>query len=548
VASDPAALYADAPPYFGFLNVNGDLLIAASTPVPPLAVSRHKPDSKGLEARFGEGSRRIVVMDRHTGQVLWKRDAAFEFRHNTIVAGSPAPALRSAAAPASARGGSATAATAPARARNLLFAIDRLTDPRIALLKKRGVVLEGKPTLYALDANTGKVIWWNDDDMFGTWLGYSAAHDVLLEGGSKAKDRGADEVDRGMIAYRGATGEVLWRHDDRYSGPPLIHGRTVITQGEAYDLMTGERLERRHPVTHTALKWDWTRNYGCNTAVGCEHLLTFRSAAAGFLDLTGDGGTGNLGGFRSSCTNNLIPAGGIVSAPDYTRTCTCAYQNQTSLALIHMPGVEVWTFNAIKWDGKPVKQVGINFGAPGDHRAAAPAEAGAAAGNDAAPDERSGIGAASGGTLWIDYPSTGGKSPDVPVSIKTSDGKPAPKYFRQHVTAATGDLAFVGASWLRGECEIEVTLADRKEKPRDYTVRLVFCEMEGAAAGERVFSVSLNKQPAATDLDIAKETGAAKVLVREIRGVEVAEKLVIRLKPAPGSLPPVISGIEVVAE
>jgi len=515
--------YADAPPYFGFINIHDDLLIAASTPVPPLAVSRYKPDAKGLEARFGEGSRRIVVMDRHKGNVLWKRDATFEFRHNTIVAG-----------------------TSAGRAR--VFAIDRLTEARGALLKKRGVVLDGKATLYALDAKTGAVLWWNDSDMFGTWLSYSEKHDVLLEGGSKAKDRGNDEVERGMIAYRGATGEILWQHDDRYSGPPLIHGQTVITQGEAYDLFTGERTLRRHPVTHTTLKWDWTRNYGCNTAIGCANLLTFRSAAAGFLDLTNDSGTGNIGGFRSSCTNNLVPAGGIISAPDYTRTCICSYQNQTSLALIHMPDVEVWTFNAIKWDKEPVKQLGINFGAPGDHRKAAGAgEEKVAAAVAGAAGESSG----ELGTLWLDYPSTGGKSPDVPISIKTPDGKPSAKFFRNHISTVNDELAFVASSWLRGEAEIEITVADKKADPRDYTVRLVFCETEGAAAGERVFNVSVGGKDRTIDgIDIAEEAGGAnKVLVKEFRGVTVGEKLVIKLRStAESSNLPVISGIEVLAE
>src|SRR2546427_4621223 len=50
--------------------------------------------------------------------------------------------------------------------------------------------------------------------------------------------------------------------------------------------------------------------------------------------------TGNLGGFRSSCTNNLVVAGGLLTAPDYTRTCTCSYQNQTSLALVPMRSEE----------------------------------------------------------------------------------------------------------------------------------------------------------------------------------------------------------------
>lgn len=504
VSTEVAAPAVNDSPYVGFIGVHENFLITTSTPLPPLSISRHKPDATSLEPRYGEGSRRLLVMDRHSGDILWKRDAVFEFRHNTIVAG-----------------------TFENRAR--VFCIDRLTEARVSLLKKRGVIFEGEARLYALDAKTGEILWKTSEDMMGTWLGYSAKYDVVLQAGSKAKDRASDEAERGMVAYRGSTGQVLWQHDNKYSGPPLLHDRTVITQGEAYDLLTGERSQRIHPITGQSLAWDWQRNYGCNTALGCVNLLTFRSAAAGFFDLTGDGGTGNLGGFRSSCTNNLVPAGGILSAPDYTRTCICSYQNQTSLALIHMPSIEVWTFNPMKWDGKPVQQVGINFGAPGDHR-------------ESTGDRN---------TLWLDYPSTGGKSPDLPIKITTKTGQKPPAYFRYHATHVTDHpLAFVAASGVMGEAEFEITLADKDvQGTRRYTVRLVFAEVETVKTGQRVFDVALNGKSALKDFDIASAAGGGRrVVVKEIRNVVVGEKLTIALTAKKGSLRPVLGGVEIVAE
>src|SRR2546427_13090888 len=80
--------------------------------------------------------------------------------------------------------------------------------------------------------------------------------------------------------------------------------------------------------------------------------------------------TGNIGGFRSGCTNNLVVAGGVLCAPDYTRTCTCSYQNQTSLALVPMPDAEMWTFFGKRVVDGPVRRVGINLGAPGNRKAA----------------------------------------------------------------------------------------------------------------------------------------------------------------------------------
>ena len=46
-------------------------------------------------------------------------------------------------------------------------------------------------------------------DVFGTWLSYSAEHDVLVEAGRVARDTLSDEP-KGMRAYRRGSGKVLW--------------------------------------------------------------------------------------------------------------------------------------------------------------------------------------------------------------------------------------------------------------------------------------------------------------------------------------------------
>jgi outer membrane protein assembly factor BamB len=540
-------------PYWGFLAAHEELLIAGSSPLTPLSSSRHKPDSLGLEARYGESSRRLVVLDRHSGKVLWQRDARESFRHNAIVAGTPkwegdAPAEPAARKDEDRGNGEPQARQEPRPP--IIFCLDKITDLQLAALKRRGASLEDRPdTLLALDARTGEVLWETQENVTGTWLSYSADHDVLLQAGSKNRDRAADEVSQAMVAYRGTTGEVLWSSDESYSGPCLILDRQIITQGEAYDLLTGEQIERAHPLTDETLDWTYARNYGCNSAIGCPNLLTFRSAAAGFLDLAADGGgTGNFGGFRSSCTNNLVPAGGVLNVPDYTRTCICAYQNQTSLALVHMPNVETWTFGTLRWTGNPVRRLGVNFGAPGDRQV-------------------------SGGSLWVDYPSVGGKSPDPPISIKWREDegkdenerrkeesrsllelstKPM-RYFRLHeAQVESHDLAFVAASGLRGEVDIEISLASDRYKdkdPREYIVRLVFCEIENAEPGQRRFDVSLQGTPVLENFDIAEAAdGPLRTVIKEYPKIAVSEKLKIKLRGATDAkLPPILCGVEVVA-
>ncbi|MBN1442527.1 MAG: hypothetical protein JXA90_07450, partial [Planctomycetes bacterium] len=447
----------------------------------------------GSHARVASGS--LSVVERRSGNVLWEYEAQHLIRHNSIALGG-----------------------------GRVYLIDRLLDDQLDHFRRRGQEAARKGWVVALDIESGQKVWTGADDAFGTWLGYSAEHDVLLEAGSDARDRAVDEVGEGLKTYRSSDGSILWSSDEKYNGPCILIGRRIITQsidspGKAFDLLTGERLQRQHPVSGKAMDWGYTRNYGCNTAVGSPFLLTFRSAAAGFFDLEGDSGTGNFGGFRSGCTTNLIPAGGVLSAPDYTRTCTCAYQNQSSLALVHRSEVELWTFNCFAHDGAAVQQLGLNFGAPGDRRG---------------PD----------GTLWLDAPSAGSPSPDPPVELRVAEAR-FPRYHSSRIRE--GELAWVAASALEGEGEIAVRLLPETEagSPMSYTVRLVFAEIEDFGPGDRVFSVEIQGETVLDDFDIAKEAGGPfRSIVREFREIAVTDHLTIALR-AGAEGRPLLAGIQV---
>jgi hypothetical protein len=309
----------------------------------------------------------------------------------------------------------------------------------------------------------------------------------------------------------------------KYNGPAMIHHDTILMAGNACDLRTGARTMRSHPLSGEPVEWTWSRNYGCNTPLASEHLLTFRSGAAGYLDLCNDGGTGNFGGFRSSCTNNLIVAGGVLSAPEYTRTCTCSYQNQASLALVPMPTVETWTSFGAQATKESIRRVGINLGAPGDRKS----------------DD---------GTLWLEYPSVGGSSPAVPIKIDPE--KPA--WFRRHSSQIEGaGLAWVAASGARGLKSFRIKLGDEGSEPRTYTVRLHLMEPDEVAPGERTFAVRMQGEQVLEALDVVAEAGGRqRALVKEVRGVKVADELVIKFSPAPSAVrkESVLSGIEIQAE
>jgi len=475
------------PPGWGYIGVWDDLLVAGSGPM--------VFDEELLGFTWNAiSSKRLVVMNRHTGDVVWSRQSVHGFRHNAIAVGA-----------------------------GKVFCIDMVTPPMLERMKRRGLSAEATGTLSALDARTGAEVWSTRENVFGTWLGYSAEHDILLQSGRPSRDMLGDEPNDRMITYRGSDGTVLWDKSVKYSAPCLLHHDTIIAQEQAFDLLTGERRMRRHPLTGVETPWQFARNYGCNSAIASEHLITFRSAAAGFFDFENDGGTANLGGFKSGCTSNLIVANGILNSPDYTRTCTCSYQNQTSLAFVHMPEVEMWSFNAFKAGDEPVERVGINFGAPGDRRA-------------------------DNGTLWLDYPSVGGVSPNIPVQITPEE----PDLFRYHSSRIQGDgLKWVAASGMQGIKSVTLTLAPGATDVRSYTVRLHFVEPNDVKPGQRVFDVALQWTPVLRGFDAVKEAGGPfRPVVKEFKGIQVKGDLAVTFTGSDpsGAGVPVLCGIEAVAE
>jgi hypothetical protein len=303
----------------------------------------------------------------------------------------------------------------------------------------------------------------------------------------------------------------------------MLRGDTILIDRGACDLRTGAPLMRRDSLTGESLEWTWTRGYGCNTPAAAEHLMTFRSGTAGYCDLANDGGTGNFGGFRSGCTNNLIVAGGVLSAPEYTRTCTCGYPMQTSLALVPMADAEMWTYFGSREVKSVVRQVGINLGAPGGRRA-------------------------EDGTLWFEYPPVGGPSPRLPIVTVPAQ----PEWFRLHSSQVqSGAMKWVGASGARGLQSLTVTLAPESAPERRYTVRLHFLEPDRAESDQHVFDVSLQGRTVLSAFDVCREAGGPRrVVVRAFHGVRVQRDLTVTLTPSDcaGAAVPVLSGIEVRAE
>lgn len=475
---------------------------------------------KGLDV---SASLQLVGFNRYSGEVLWRVPAQHSFIHNGIVAGG-----------------------------GRVYCLDKNPPPVEDEYRRRGKPAPDTYRIVALDAHTGVKAWEVREKIFGSWLSYSEKHDLLLQAGAAASDRLATESKAGMAVYNGRDGSLKWRNDDlKYAGPCILHNDLIVTNTNSYtvsagafSLLDGSPKMVPHPLTGELQPWTMTRAYGCNNIIASEHLLTFRSGAAGYYDLNSLSGTGNLGGFKSGCTSNLVVADGVLNAPDYTRTCSCAYQNQTSLALVHMADIEVWTVNHAATRltaGQKVEQLGVNFGAPGDRRA-------------------------DNGVLWVEYPNESGD--ELPLVIELEG---TPQFYRHHSSKlATAELPWVHASGIEGAKSVAISLIaaapkDDKDKDKDkdkdqksqpappvstavsstpYRVQLYFTELSAAQPGQRVFDVFLQDQLVLQDFDIVAEAKKLPAtVIKQFDAVPVADRLTVRFQPKRGQ--PILSGIEI---
>ena len=433
----------------------------------------------------------IVSIDRHTGEQVWQHEAEYT-------------------APVAALG------------RDEVFFYDGILDGLYDAWKRKGLVPKSGDTGYlkALDIRTGKQIWQSGTARAVTWLGVSSRDGVLVASNKT-----------GMEAWDGKSGQPLWEkeqdgkgflgHPEELWDKVILWNDRIIDQrgpGLAYDVKTGQQLMNDHPLTGQPTPWEFTKTgHHCNYAIASPHMLTFRADTAGFLDLE-SGTTARLNGFRSGCRNSLIPAGGVLNAPNFAHGCVCSYSLFTSLALVHTPDADVWTYNAYELPSDTIQRVGVNLGAPGDRQ-----------------DES--------GTLWLEHPNVGGPSPKVSITV----GGENVQYFRGHSLTVEGeDLPWVAASGGEGLTSISVRLG-KAEATQKCRVKLYFAEPGHAAEGDRVFDVALQGQSVLKDFDIRKAVGGRnRVLVRSFDGIAVNDTIDVAFTPRVGR--PLLCGIEVVME
>jgi hypothetical protein len=279
-----------------------------------------------------------------------------------------------------------------------------------------------------------------------------------------------------------------------------------IVAGERVNPMTGLKEPRVFPKT-----------YGCDGGVDYGMFYTLRSGTAAFYDKTLESGTVFISGPRSGCTNSIIPSGGLLNVPYFYEGCTCSYPLPTALSMVAMPEThEQWS----TWGDDPIKpasieRIGLNFGAPGDRKTR-------------------------DGTLWLDYPSIGGPSPQIKVVTKPEK----PTFHYRHSNWIKGGEAWpwIAASAVEGLEEL--TLHDLK--PGRYTVKLYFAELGNDVSKDRIQTIDLQGETVLSDFDIQVEAKATMTgIVRQFDEVEVVVDGTLTITLDAGRGKSLISGIEV---
>jgi hypothetical protein len=276
-----------------------------------------------------------------------------------------------------------------------------------------------------------------------------------------------------------------------------------------------DKGQMTNPVTGDIEARRYVKSYGCDGGNDYGHLITMRSATPAFYDKRIESGTINISGPRSGCTNSIIPANGVLNMPYFYDGCTCSYPLPTGAALVSMPQTfEQWTAWGQGTHG-PMVRIGINLGAPGDRMTNA-------------------------GTLFLDYPSVGGPSPEITLQTQPK----APDYFYHHALFAEGGKGWPWVCASGAEGLTSIRLAGLK--PGTFNVRLYFIEPKHTVPDARVFDVALQGEPVLRNFDIFADTGGRmRCTVREFADVEIVDTCELTLTARTGAT--LLSGIEFVS-
>ncbi|MBI1313181.1 PQQ-binding-like beta-propeller repeat protein [bacterium] len=395
-------------------------------------------------------------------------------------------------------------------------------------------------TAVSLDARTGEKRWAAGVDVTdcseigigGGKLTLMHKDGVLILCGANANGHYWNQFIAGefkrrrLVALSAEAGYTMWKKDANYRHRPIIVGNRVIAEPWAFDLTSGDQIMQQHPLTGQDVPWSIIRpGHHCGMLTGCDNMLLFRSGYTGFYNLENDEGTRHFAGHRLGCWINAIPANGLVMIPEASAGCVCQFSIASTIVLEPREARHPWTLVSATGAKLPVREMSLNFGAPGDRR------------------DRN-------GKLWLAYPrpnphKTTSLDLEFELQPKFSAGGFTSVSEDTHPVAGT-ETSWLYTSWASGLSELTVPLRGENDGPEAYDLTLHFAQIrEGTAK----FDVEVNGKVVISDLELSHAVDAlSQAVVRQVPNVDVTRSLTIRLLPKStdeAKARPVLNALEV---
>ena len=414
--------------------------------------------------------------------------------------------------------------------------------------------------LTAIDARSGKIIYAHGIDItncggkflpqpnFGTGryarhynpnVGFCmiAQKDVVILCTQSGADKGwgvwprGGYKQRGIAVHDGATGKLLWNRMADYRTRPVVVDETIYAEPWGYNLRTGRRKQRVHPITGENTDWAWCRSdKQCGIFSASTNFLFGRSLGVGYQDLLNDNGLYTFFHSRMSCSFDAVSGGGMMIKPPNAIYCKCSWSLPFTIALgqVSTPPVVAQQF-AQPGPSLPVKHLYLDFGASGDRR-----------------DKK--------GNLWIRSNQRPGHHLILGYgsTIALYPGGRDVRRSSQYTPVENTAEPFVFASAIVGvkQCILPVTTPTDGEGT--FKVKLGFAALPGDKPGRRVFDVRLNGKTVLKDFDVIKEAGKTdravwKEFTLVLKGNLVLDLVTKSDKPAPDQMP-LINGLIILRE
>lgn len=353
---------------WGYLAVQDGLLFGAATVRTELDARKRRRGKQTEDATDF-----LFAIDATTGEHLWQYQGQ-NISHHTIAVGPKELFFIDSSISSERR---------DEILRQDKTALAQLTGKERELAEERLKTADVRQAI-ALNSRTGEKLWaqgvdvtdCSDIGIGGGKLTLIYQDGVLLLCGANANGHYWKQFIEGefnrrrMVALQATDGYKLWSRDANYMNRPIILGNQVLAEPWIYDLHSGTQKTRQHPVTGEEGPWSLMRTgHMCGMFTGAASgMLMFRSGDTAFFDMESESGTRHFAGHRLGCWINAIPAGGLVMIPEASAGCVCLYSIASTIVMEPRAPRREWSIHSAVGSLLPVKQLNVNFGAPGDRR------------------------------------------------------------------------------------------------------------------------------------------------------------------------------------